>query len=109
MNLYVGFDRSRATSCSIAPRSSAHCSSESSTSCMQAESSRKRDFQIPRRHGDEVLSDVLLRVRVLAAAQLRIDRRNLIRAQARASAKRHVLLRMGHSGKPAGVSLPPAR
>ena len=41
----------------------------------------QRDFQILRRHGDEILSDGLLRIRVLAAAQFRIDRGDLIRAQ----------------------------
>jgi hypothetical protein len=54
-------------------------------------------FEILSRHSDEILGYVLLSVRVDAAPELSIDRRNLIGADARASAECHMLLRMHHS------------
>ena len=76
---------------------------------MQAESTRKRDFQILRGNVDEVLGDVLLRIGVDRAAELRIDRGDLIGAQARASAEGHMFLRVRHSGEARRRILPPAR
>ena len=74
---------------------------------MQAASTRKRDFQILRGNGDEILRDGLLRIGVNRAAELRVDSGDLIGAQTRASAKGHVLLRVGHSGKARRRILPP--
>ena len=62
----------------------------------------QRDFQVLRRHGDEILGDVLLRIGIGGAAQLRIDGGDLIPGQARAPAERHVLLRMRRSGEARG-------
>ena len=86
----------------MAPRSSAHCSCGVLDVLHAGRIQPQRDFQVLGGHGDEILSDVLLRIRVLTAAQLRIDRGDLIRAQPRASAKRHVFLRMGHSRETRG-------
>ena len=44
----------------------------------------------------------MLRIRVGAAAELRVDRRNLIGAEARASAERHMLLGMRHPRESGG-------
>jgi hypothetical protein len=60
------------------------------------------DVEIGRGYGGEVLGDVLLRVRVVAAAELRVDRRGLIGGHAGAAAKGHVLFcvrRAGEAGR----------
>ena len=59
----------------------------------------QRHFEILRGYRDEVLRDGLLRIGVDRAAELRIDGGDLIGAQPRASAKRHMLLRVSHSGE----------
>ena len=48
----------------------------------------------------KILGNVLLRIGVVLAPELRINGRRLVCRQPCASAKRHVLLRMGHAGKP---------
>ena len=57
----------------------------------------QRDIQICRRHGGEILGDVLLRVGVVLAAQFGIHGGRLIGAHSGAAAKRHVLLGMRHA------------
>ena len=52
------------------------------------------------RNSNKILGDVLLRIGVVLAPELRINGRCLICRQTCTSAKRHVLLRMGHAGKP---------
>ena len=52
------------------------------------------------RNSVKILGDVLLRVGVVLASELRINGRRLVCRQPCASAKRHVLLRMGHARKP---------
>ena len=83
----------------MAPRSCAHSGCESSIPRRQAACASQRHVQIGCGHGGEVLRDVLLRVGVVLAAQLRVDGGGLIGGHARAAAESHVLLRMRHAGK----------
>ena len=59
----------------------------------------QREVDVLRRNGREVLGDVLLRIGVARASELRVNRRCLRSADSVTSAKGHVLLRMGHSGE----------
>ena len=59
----------------------------------------QRHVHVGRRNGGEVLRDVLLRVRVVFAAQQRIDGRRLVGGHAGAAAEHHVLLRVRHARK----------
>jgi hypothetical protein len=58
------------------------------------------DVEIGRWHRRKILRDGLLCGRVVEAAELGKDRGNLIRGHIRASAERHVLLRVRHARKP---------
>jgi hypothetical protein len=59
----------------------------------------ERNIEIRSRNRGKILRNVLLRVGVVPAPELRIDGRRLVGRQTRASAKRHVLLGMGHPRK----------
>ena len=59
----------------------------------------QRNIKVGRGYGCEILRDVLLRIGVIFTAQKRVDCRCLIGSHSLASAKRHVLLRMSHTGK----------
>ncbi len=67
----------------------------------------QRNLQILRRHSHKVLRDVLLRIGILVTAQLRVNRRDLIRAEAGAPAERHMLLRVRRSRKTRGRFVAP--
>ena len=86
----------------MAPRSSAHCSVGVLDILHARGIHAQGDLQILGRHGDEILGYILLRIGVLVAAQLRINGGDLVGAQARAAAERHVLLGVGHAGKTGG-------
>ena len=66
----------------------------------------QRHIDVSRRHRLKILRDVLLRVRVVIAAQKRKNGRRLVGRHPLASAKRHVLLRVRHAGITIGRLIP---
>ena len=70
----------------------------------------QRDVEVGGGHGREVLRDVLLRVGVAVAAELREDRGRLIGRQTPAQPRNAMCsCACAMPGKPGGVSLPPTR
>ena len=75
----MGLERSRATSCSIAPRSWSH-----SAWVLSARGGRQPglegDAQVSRGHGGKKLGNVLLGIGIVLAAKLGVDGRGLVGA-----------------------------
>jgi len=102
-------DRSRATSCSMAPRSCDHSCCESSIPCMQAASTSRATSKICCRNSRKILGDVLLRIGVVLASEFAHKWQtsglpSTLRIRETPYAPAH-----GHAWKTGGVSSPPTR